>query len=138
MEDESVRQGLQNYLSIRLRSFHARITVDVLDSFTSSQSLEAIENALLVFNLKCEIEKSLSVLSDVSAALAYHDRASLTAKHILEKVFLRCGFNWVLQAVEDNVKEFLCVLLLPRVSGFVIEVLEREAELSWVVVLPLR
>lgn len=51
MEDQSVRKRLQNRLAVDFDSVLAGVTVVVLDSFSSGQSLQAIENTLLIFDL---------------------------------------------------------------------------------------
>lgn len=138
MQDQSVRKCLQNCLAVHFDTVLARITVVVLDSFTCGQSLKAIENTLLIFDLECQIIEWFCVFPYISATLANHNWAGLSSENILKKVFLRCSPDRVLQTIEYNIQEFLGVLLFSRVCGPVIEILEREAELSWIVILSLR
>ena len=75
----------------------------VLDGFTSGQSSEAIENAILILDLKSEIVEWLSVLLDVTASLADHNGACLTTKDILKEVLLWGTLNLELQSVNHDI-----------------------------------
>ena len=137
MEDERVWQGVNHHFAIYFYSVVACTTLVVLDGFTSSQPFEAIEYTLLVFDFKREIEEWFIIFTNFATSFAYHDRACLTAKHILKQVLLWSSFDWKLQTVKNDIEELLGILLLSCVGRSVIEVLEGIAKLPWVVILSL-
>jgi hypothetical protein len=56
----------------------------------------------------------------------------------LKKLVSRGAFEGVFDSVESDVEELLSILLLGSIGWASIEFLEREAELPWIVVVPLR
>jgi hypothetical protein len=73
VKEQSIWKRLHNRFSFHFNSIVTRAAVVVLDGFTSGQSSEAIENAILVFDLKSEVVERLSVLLDVTTSLANHN-----------------------------------------------------------------
>ena len=64
--------------------------------------------------------------------------AGLSSKDTLEKIFARSGLQVVLESIEENIEELLCILLLGSVCGCTIKFLEGEAEGKWIDVGSLR
>jgi hypothetical protein len=84
VNDQGVRQFLHHGLLLDVHTVQAGITLVVVDGFTSDQSFKTVVDAILILNLKTQVEELFLAGIHISAAFADGDRACLAAKHILE------------------------------------------------------
>ena len=78
------------------------------------------------------------LIFDFSTLWANHLTDLFASKYILNKILSFCLFEAGIDPVEQNIEEFLCILLFHNFGGRTIIFLKGKAPSCWVVVWTLR
>ena len=85
-----------------------------------------------------EVQVVLHAVLELATLRADHLTAELAAEDTLDEMLSRCGLQCILKTIEDEIQEFLSILLLSCVGRGTIKLFEGKAELFRVVVIALR
>mmetsp|Transcript_42019 Transcript_42019/g.48695 ORF Transcript_42019/g.48695 Transcript_42019/m.48695 type:complete len:258 (+) Transcript_42019:597-1370(+) len=106
----------------------------VRDDFTFKVLPETLLDALAFFDREGQVVEVLKSVPDEAALFADHLRAVLASEHRLQQVLLRSRLDQILDSVKNDVEELFSIVLYRRIRRASVHLLEREAELNWVVI----